>query len=88
MIIKHKNTIEKWNESSTIKYMKVSIGEFQIHNNRNIVKFRFNMPKLLEILSDSKYIYTIKPLENIIVNKANSNNQNNNHIFSKKIKSI
>jgi hypothetical protein len=37
---------EVWNESSTMKItfnsIVFSIGEFQIHNNRNGVKFRFN----------------------------------------------
>jgi hypothetical protein len=31
-----------WNESCTIRYSSVSIGEFQVHNNRNCFKFRFN----------------------------------------------
>jgi hypothetical protein len=41
-----------WNESSTVKYKKHSIGEFQVHNNRNGVKFRFNMDKLLPFIAD------------------------------------
>jgi len=32
-----------WNESNTVKYCGVSIGEFQIHNNRDCFKFRFIM---------------------------------------------
>ena len=43
-------TPEKWNESSTVKYKGISIGEFQIHNNRNCIKFRFNMKNLLMIV--------------------------------------
>lgn len=40
--------IDEWNESTTIKYNGVSIGEFQVHTNRNCLKFRFNLKKLLE----------------------------------------
>jgi len=37
-----------WNESCTVKYESVSIGEFQIHNNRNCFKFRFNLGGLIK----------------------------------------
>lgn len=37
-----------WNESCTVKFRKYSIGEFQVHNNRNCFKFRFNMAGLLQ----------------------------------------
>ena len=43
-------TIEKWNESNTVKYDGISIGEFQVHNNRNCYKFRFNMKNLLDMI--------------------------------------
>ena len=33
-----RQTIEKWNESNTVKYDGISIGEFQVHNNRNCFK--------------------------------------------------
>ena len=36
-------TLNNWNESNTLKYYKTSIGEFQVHRNRNCFKFRFNM---------------------------------------------
>ena len=42
--------LNNWNESTTVKYKEKSIGEFQIHNNRNCYKFRFN------ILNLSKFI--------------------------------
>lgn len=45
-----RQTIEKWNESNTVKYGGISIGEFQVHNNRNCFKFRFNMKNLLEMI--------------------------------------
>lgn len=43
-------TLEEWNESNTVKYGGITIGEFQVHQNRNCFKFRFNMQNLLEIL--------------------------------------
>lgn len=45
--------IFNWNESNTVKYCGVSIGEFQIHKNRNSLKFRFNMKNLIELLEKS-----------------------------------
>jgi len=45
------NTLEKWNEGITVKYNGKSIGEFQIHNNRNCIKFRFYMNNLLNMIN-------------------------------------
>ena len=45
-----KASIEEWNESNTVKYDGLSIGEFQVHQNRNCFKFRFNMQNLLNII--------------------------------------
>jgi hypothetical protein len=36
-----------WNESTTIKIGGIAIGEFQVHNHRNCVKFRWMFEKLL-----------------------------------------
>jgi hypothetical protein len=47
-IIKNK----KWNESSSVKINNITIGEFQIHNNRNNIKFRWNFENLLKIYKD------------------------------------
>lgn len=41
-------SLATWNESCTVKYNGVSIGEFQVHNNRNCFKFRFNISGLIE----------------------------------------
>jgi len=41
---------DEWNESSTVKYSGLSLGEFQIHNHRNCVKFRFNMKNLIQLI--------------------------------------
>ena len=45
-----KTTIAEWNESNTLYYDGISIGEFQVHNNRNCFKFRFNFKNLIEII--------------------------------------
>lgn len=45
-----KPSIELWNESNTVKYDGISIGEFQVHNNRNCYKFRFNMKNLINLI--------------------------------------
>lgn len=42
-------TLETWKESATVKYDGISIGEFQVHRNRNCCKFRFNIVNLLKI---------------------------------------
>lgn len=39
-----------WKESTTIKYKKVSIGEYQIHNKRDCIKFRFHFQNVLKFL--------------------------------------
>ena len=45
-----RSTVDTWNESSSVKYNGVSIGEFQIHNNRNCVKFRFHFKNLCDMI--------------------------------------
>lgn len=42
-------SLSEWNESNTIKLDNKSIGEFQVHNNRNNFKFRFNLKGLLDL---------------------------------------
>lgn len=46
-----KETIDKWNESNTVKYDGKTIGEFQVHNNRVCFKFRFQMQNLIDLLN-------------------------------------
>jgi len=41
-------SLATWNESCTVKYNGISIGEFQVHNNRNCFKFRFNINGLIQ----------------------------------------
>ena len=45
-----KPTIAEWNESNTLKYNGVSIGEFQVHKARSCFKFRFNMENFERII--------------------------------------
>lgn len=45
-----RDTLETWNESTTVKYRGISLGEFQVHRSRNSYKFRFNMKNLLKVL--------------------------------------
>lgn len=45
-----KPTLEEWNESNTLKYDNITIGEFQVHRSRNCFKFRFNLENLLNFL--------------------------------------
>ena len=42
-------SLESWNESNTLKYCGISIGEFQVHRNRNCFKFRFNMKGIMDL---------------------------------------
>jgi len=42
-------TLSTWKESNTLKYDGISIGEFQVHNNRPCFKFRFNMKGIIKL---------------------------------------
>jgi hypothetical protein len=42
-----------WNESSSIKIGKITIGEFQVHSHRDCIKFRWSFEKLIELFNDS-----------------------------------
>ena len=49
--------LEKWNESTTLHIVgkdkkPVTIGEFQIHNHRDGIKFRWNFENLLRIFAE------------------------------------
>jgi hypothetical protein len=48
-IIKNK----KWNESSSIIINNTTIGEFQIHNHRDCIKFRWSFEKILNLFKDN-----------------------------------
>jgi len=42
--------INSWNESCTVKYHSITLGEYQVHRHRNSYKFRFNMRNLYTLL--------------------------------------
>jgi hypothetical protein len=42
-----------WNESSCISINNINIGEFQIHNHRDCIKFRWSFEKLLHMFKDN-----------------------------------
>lgn len=45
-----KHSVEEWNESNTVKYEGLTIGEFQVHAHRSCFKFRFNLANLLTLI--------------------------------------
>lgn len=45
-----KPKLEQWNESNTVKYDGLTIGEFQVHTHRSCYKFRFNLEHLLTLI--------------------------------------
>ena len=51
-----KTTVAEWNESNTVKYEYdgVAIGEFQVHNNRDNFKFRFNMAGIYKLMTEGR----------------------------------
>lgn len=49
----HKIKNKVWNESSSIIVNGISIGEFQVHNHRNCIKFRWILEKLLDLFKDN-----------------------------------
>ena len=49
-----KPTIEEWNESNTLKYDGISIGEFQVHKARDCYKFRFNLENLVKAVEKNE----------------------------------
>lgn len=48
-----------WNESSSIKIGKITIGEFQVHTHRDCIKFRWSFEKLIELFKDSFEIISL-----------------------------
>ena len=43
----------KWNESTSISINKTTIGEFQVHNHRDCIKFRWAFEKILTTFSEN-----------------------------------
>lgn len=52
----HLKKLVSWNESTTISIVKdgnaITIGEFQVHNHRNCVKFRFSLKNILSLFGE------------------------------------
>lgn len=48
-----KPTLDVWNESNTVKYANITIGEFQVHSKRNCYKFRFHLENLAKIINEN-----------------------------------
>jgi hypothetical protein len=48
----HVQNNKKWNESTTIKVNNISIGEFQVHNHRDCIKFRWCFENLVSMFSE------------------------------------
>ena len=48
-----------WNESSTIKINTKTIGEFQVHNKRNCIKFRWCFEQMLILFKSNFEVITI-----------------------------
>ena len=46
-------TVESWRESNTLKYNDISIGNFQVHRNRECFKFRFDMKGIMSLLDQN-----------------------------------
>ncbi len=44
-----------WNESTTLKYKGETIGEFQVHNHRDCIKFRWNHKNLMKNMDVIKF---------------------------------
>jgi len=55
----HRKKNKEWGESSTISVNGVTIGEFQVHNKRDCIKFRWCFEKLLVEFSSSFNIVSL-----------------------------
>ena len=51
-VFSHIQNNKKWNESTTIKITNISIGEFQVHNHRDCIKFRWCFENLVSMFSE------------------------------------
>ena len=51
--IRFSKDLANWKESSTVYIDDISIGEFQIHNHRDCIKFRWSFEKILNLFKDN-----------------------------------
>lgn len=49
-LISFTQTVNTWSECNTLRYNRISIGQFQVHRNRNCLKFRFNIAGILKLI--------------------------------------
>lgn len=49
-LISFTQTVNTWSECNTLRYERITIGQFQAHRNRNCLKFRFNIAGILELI--------------------------------------
>lgn len=49
-LISFTQTVNTWGECNTLRYNRISIGQFQVHRNRNCLKFRFNIAGILKLI--------------------------------------
>lgn len=49
-LISFTQTVNSWSECNTLRYNCISIGQFQVHRNRNCLKFRFNIAGILKLI--------------------------------------
>lgn len=47
-----KSSPATWNESNTLKYNGITLGNFQVHRNRDCFKFRFNMDGIIKLIEN------------------------------------
>ena len=59
ILFSHNKKKNQWNESTTISINNISIGEFQVHNHRDCIKFRWTFENLLKLFSSCFVIKTI-----------------------------
>lgn len=55
----HLKKNKTWNESSTISINDITVGEFQVHNHRDCIKFRWAFENLLKMFPDSFEIISL-----------------------------
>lgn len=53
ILFSHNIKNKKWNESTTIIIDGITIGEFQIHNHRDCIKFRWSFEKMLKLFTNN-----------------------------------
>lgn len=73
-LLRFSKNLSEWKESTTIYYDNLSLGEFQVHSNRDCLKYRFNMDSILKNISSGKISgisYTIYNSENLKIKKDN-----------------